>query len=54
MAKAKKRKSTKSSSKKSCTGLKANGRLKKGYKWKKGSSCPVKATKKARKRRSKK
>ncbi len=32
-------------SKKSCGGLKQNGRLKKGFKWKKSSSCPVKAKK---------
>lgn len=35
---AKKKKATKK-----CAGLKAKGKLKKGYKWKKGSKCPVKA-----------
>jgi hypothetical protein len=25
-----------------CAGLKRNGRLRKGYKWKRGGSCPVK------------
>ncbi len=28
-----------------CAGLKGKGRLKKGFKWKKGHSCPVAAKK---------
>lgn len=28
-----------------CSGLKGKGRLKKGYKWKRGSACPVKVKK---------
>ncbi len=35
---------------KKCAGLKSNGRLKKGYKFKKGASCPVKSAGKKRKR----
>ncbi len=30
---------------KKCAGLKGKGRLKKGFKWKKGHSCPVPAKK---------
>lgn len=29
-------------SRKHCPGLKGKGRLKKGYKWKRGHACPVK------------
>lgn len=28
---------------KNCAGLKRNGRLKKGWKWRKNGSCPVRA-----------
>jgi len=41
MAKKRRRKS-----RSSCAGLKGKGRLKKGYKWKRGHSCPVPAKKK--------
>lgn len=44
---------SKKSTKKSCAGLTAKGKLKKGYKYKKGSACPVKARKKARRARRK-
>lgn len=29
--------------KKHCVGLKRNGKLKKGFKWRRGGHCPVKA-----------
>ena len=38
MAKRRRRRSTAG-----CAGLKGKGQLKKGYKWKRGSACPVRA-----------
>lgn len=46
MAKSKKRRSKRSGlrgSTASCAGTKHGGKLKKGYKWKRGSHCPVRA-----------
>lgn len=52
MAKARKKSAKKST--KRCTGLKANGKLKKGFTWRGASGgCPKPAKKKARKVRRK-
>jgi hypothetical protein len=49
MAKARKKSAKKST--KRCPGLKANGKLKKGFTWRGAAGgCPKKAAKKARKR----